>query len=380
MNRHLGVVALFGTLGLTAACGSESTPGGASGTRGCVAQEPADEPALSELAAWADLPTFRPGKYLQITSTDRGTMVFPPMPPGNRDYNNYVCRGQEDVVAGGGAFDPIYVDSPSCPETYVKGLVAVRVEGSGRLARLWATGLDLAMGGPVKDAILRIYVDDEAEPCIELKIGDAKTPPASLQIFAAPFGANSSNNLAWYYPVVFSKKLIISIDNIPNNLTWYQASFVLDERSTVHERATERLPARDRAEALLRSIGAPVADAAPLAPAIAVSLPTDTPVTVATLTGPATVHSFRVRVPDATLAALNMIDVAVTWDADTTPAIAMPLGDLFASAAGMAAHPSSSLPLAITKGSTLFPRLRWEKVRLLRRRASGRPSVISGPA
>ena len=86
-------------------------------------------------------------------------------------------------------------------------------------------------------------------------------------------------------------------------------------------------------------------------PATAVFLPTDTPVTVATLTGPATVHSFRVRVPDATIAALNMIDVAVTWDADTTPAIAMPLGDLFASAAGMADTSTSSLPLAITKAT-----------------------------
>ena len=127
-------------------------------------------------------------------------------------------------------------------------------QGSRRRARRGFGATLAALGdgprprrrGPVKEAIFRIYVDDEPEPCIELKIGDAKTPPASLEIFAAPFGANTSINLAWYYPVVFSKKLIVSIDNIPDNLTWYQASFVLDEQSTVHKRATERLPARTR--------------------------------------------------------------------------------------------------------------------------------------
>ena len=60
------------------------------------------------------------------------------------------------------------------------------------------------------------------------------------------------------------------------------------------------------------------------------------------------VHSFRVRVPSESVANLNNIDVAMTWDADTTPAIAMPLGDLFASEAGLADSPGSSLPLAIT--------------------------------
>ena len=39
--------------------------------------EPADERALAELAAWTDLPTFRTGRYLQVTSTDRGNDVVP---------------------------------------------------------------------------------------------------------------------------------------------------------------------------------------------------------------------------------------------------------------------------------------------------------------
>ena len=82
------------------------------------------------LAAWTDLPTFRTGRYLQVTSTDRGTMLFPARAPGNRDYKNYVCRGQEGVPPGGGASNPIVVDLPSCPESYVKGLVAARVDGT----------------------------------------------------------------------------------------------------------------------------------------------------------------------------------------------------------------------------------------------------------
>jgi hypothetical protein len=204
--------------------------------------------------------------------------------------------------------------------------------------------------------MIRIYVDDQPEPCIEVKSADAKTPPPSLEIFSVPFGANTSNNLAWYYPVVFSKKLIVSIDNVPNNLTWYQASVVLDETPTVHERATARLPARDEAKAVLSSVATPVPDAAPLVPEVSVSLPTGTPVTVATLTGPATVHSLRVRVADAAVAALSMIDIAVTWDDATTPAIDMPLGDLFASEMALADTSTSSLPLSITKagGDTIL--------------------------
>jgi len=358
-------VVFYGIFGLIAACSSTAGtrgPGGAAGAGGTseaggganqpsrrVPAEPADEAALLELAAWTDLPTFRPGRYLQITSTDRETMLFPPVPPGNRDNNNYVCRGQEAVVAAD-PNGPISVDFPTCPETYVKGLVAARVEGSGRLSRIWLGDLDLTAGGAVEDAVIRIYVDDDPTPYIEVTFGDAKTPPATLEIFAPPFGANTDNNLAWYYPVVFSKKFILSIDNVPNNLIWYQANFVLDDQPTKHQRSAERLPARDEAKALLgRTAAGPLPTATPLVPPTSVSLPSNLPTTVATLTGPATVHSFRVRVPDTAVTTLNAIDIAVTWDAETTPAIAMSLGDLFSSAAGMADKPSASLALALTR-------------------------------
>ena len=332
-------------LGVAAAlsCGGDK-PGAAAGQRCSV--EPADEAALLGLASWTDLPTFHAGTRLHITSTDRGGMLFPPQAPDNRDYNNFVCPGQVAT-----AIDPTYsFDMPTCPESYVKGFVGARVEGSGRLARLWATGAD-ATSAPLEDAIVRIYVDDEPEPCIELTLADAKMPPATLDIFAVPFGENTDNNLAWYYPVVFSKKLIFSIDNIPHDFTWYQADFVVDEQPTQHQRAPGRLPARDEAKALLGSVGAPVPQATPLVPDTAVTLPTDVPITVANLTGPSVVHSFRVRVPDAAVATLNQIDVAVTWDGAPSPAIAMTLGDLFATSLGMADTPTSSLSLAISKAN-----------------------------
>jgi hypothetical protein len=320
MNNLVMGLAMWLTLDLLSACSSNSGTtvgtGGATGVGGandtggtsstggasdasagsdagdasarCLAEEPADMASLVALSAWTDLPTLRSGKYVQVTSTDRETMVFPTMPPGHHDFNNYDCRGQESVVPGGGDTGPLFIDSPACPEDYVKGLVAARFEGSGHLVRFWATGLDSARLS-VSDAILRLYVDDQPEPCIEVKIGDAKTPPASLDIFAFPFGANTSNNLAWYYPVAFSKKLVISIDNVPNNLTWYQASVVLDEMPTVHERATAKLPARDMAKAVLNSVASPVPHAIPLAAETAFSLPSNTTVTVVTLSGPATV-------------------------------------------------------------------------------------------
>jgi hypothetical protein len=377
MNERLGTLQGVSVLGWLAACspangtaagagGSTDTAGasdivagsmtgGASDTTGragagdmparCSAEEPADESSLQALADWTNLPTLRSGRYVLVTSTDREAMVYPPMPPGNRDFNNYVCRGVEKLPAGSIDVGTLFVDSDDCPEKYVEGVVAARFEGSGRLARLWATGVDAA-GQAIRDGILRIYVDDQPEPCVEVSLGDAKEPPASLEIFAAPFGANTYNNLAWYYPVVFSRKLIVSFDNIPNDLVWYQAGVVLDETPTLHERATARLPARDDAMALLNSGATPVPEAAPLVPEALLYLPTDTPVALATLTGPATIHSFRVRVPD----------LAVSWDDATTPAIALPLAGLFASELGLADTETSSLPLLISKngGDTLL--------------------------
>lgn len=50
-----------------------------------------------------------------------------------------------------------------------------------------------------------IYVDDQHDPCIEASVGDLKTSLPTMELFQAPFGANTDNNVAWYYPVVFSK-------------------------------------------------------------------------------------------------------------------------------------------------------------------------------
>jgi hypothetical protein len=305
----------------------------------CTALEPADEPALAQLADWFALPSFRPGKYLQVSSTDRGALP-------EVDANNYVCPGT-GVAAVPDAGAPPLFDQPACAESYVKGYVAARVEGSGRLARFWLTGMDLGAGGLVSTAVLRIYVDDEEEPCISLKVGEAKRPPAALEIFAAPFGANLETNLAWYYPVVFSKKLIVTLD-VPNNVTWYQADFVMDEQPTTHARAQARLSARDGAKAQLGGAAPAVAGAAPLTFADPLALATGVPVTT-TLVGAATITSFRVRVPTASLSALSQIAAAITWDDAATPAVAMSLADLFAVGQGLSDAPSSSLALAITK-------------------------------
>jgi len=76
---------------LLMACGAWSCTSGASKQASRCDVEPADEAGLEQLAAWAERPTFRAGKYVHVTSTDREAMVFPPPAPGNRDYNNYVC-------------------------------------------------------------------------------------------------------------------------------------------------------------------------------------------------------------------------------------------------------------------------------------------------
>src|SRR5262245_48319741 len=62
--------------------------------------ELADDDALAAMNDWLALPSLGPGRYLQQSSADRATgepVEIPLWDHGNRDFNNFVCRGAQAV-------------------------------------------------------------------------------------------------------------------------------------------------------------------------------------------------------------------------------------------------------------------------------------------
>jgi len=291
-----------------------------------VPAEPADPAALALLGDWSGLPIFRRGRYRQQSSEDRSTGVAVPLElwaNGNKDMNNFVCAGDG---AEGPRDDPAFVlDLERCPEPYVKGFVMARFEGSGRLARLWLTASSLRRPRLGPSEVVRIYVDDGRAPVVRVLLDELVEGRAG-EIFAAPFGAGSGRYLAWYYPVVFGKKLIVTLDRLgPRDLYFHQTAVVLDDPPVPRRAAPARLPARDQVIGLLRS--APPARGTARSPK-PISLPARQSATVLDIAGPATIVSTRLRLARAHLGRLDGALLTLRWDGQE-PAAAVPLSYLF---------------------------------------------------
>lgn len=309
-----------------------------------VPEETASELALARLADWRGLPVPRSGRYLQQSSHERSGS--PPasvslLQKGNRDLNNFVCRSADAEMATS-LVEP-WFDLESCPEDWVKGLVMARVEGSGMLTRLQLTQLSLR-AAPADEEILRVYVDGAHRPLIQLPLASVLDGSAG-EIFAPPFGRGSPHHLAWYYPIRFDERLIVSLDRVgPLDLVYYQADFVLDEEHGPAGKA--RRPERDAAKSLLDAQD-PAGELASLASKQGASLSPSSELELASLSGPATVHAFELRIAESDLPLLEGVTLRVHWDSEPTPAIELPLSFWFASA--LARPTRSSLALASTK-------------------------------
>lgn len=346
----LGVIA--GTCGLFA-CGSSSSPeenAGGAATLVCPdadgsAAELADAEALASLSDWRSTPVLRDTVYRQASSTelvDSETSVSL-LKNQNRDMNNFICASDDAQYAGG--IVPLTFQRERCEDDYVKGVVMAREEGSGYLGRLWLTRA-LSLGGE----ILRIYVDDEREPLVEFGV-DAIQDGSAGEMFAAPFGAESGSHVAWYYPVVFSKRLIITADVLTvNELFYFQTDVVLDAEERTRTRACSRLGQRDLALDTLKATAAgPLADASSVA---VVALFDDQNVVleageardVVNVAGPATIDSVLVTVAEGDIADLDELWLTIRWDDKTpTAAVNLPLSELFAASLDAPTHGSLAL-------------------------------------
>jgi len=330
--RMRGVLTLLaGLTGCT--CDSSSQ-----GPLAVLPPELADEESLALLCDWRALPVFRDGRYLQQSSEDRATGETPRIAlwdNGNRDFNNFVCRGaQASAPPSKVAF---VFDLEACPETYVEGLVLSRFEGSGRLARLWLTAASIRRVAPDAE-LIRVYIDDEQSPRIQAPL--AEMLAGKSELFGPPFGAQSERYLAWYYPVVFGKKLIISIDKTgADDLYFHQTDVVLDASPVGRKAAPARLAKRDEA----RSIALPAAESERQSEMRLVGGEAQT----IEIEGPATIVNAKLRVEREELAALADVRLRVSWDDAPEPAIDLPLADFYAAWDEPVERPSLALSSAI---------------------------------
>ena len=328
-------------------CGGEDLLFGGPGPPAGPRAELADERALAALSAFRAMPVLGEGRTRETGSQDRGTGAPVPVPllgNSNRDMNNFVCASADATIAEAQLM-PFTFDETACPERYVRGAVLARFEGAGALVRLWLTMLSIRSGGVADEEVLRIYIDDAPAPVVEAKLAAILDGTAG-EMFAPPFSTGAGDHLAWYYPVVFARKLVIALDQLgPLDLYYHQATAVLDPPGTTRGAAPERLPARDAAIAALRATeDGPIPGGQALLEERVVTLPPGAPTLIADLPGPATIDELRLVAPIDAIPSLADVDVSVVWDGAASPAMALPLAELFAAA--LAPPAGASLPLS----------------------------------
>ncbi len=311
-----------------------------------IAVEPADEAALARLADLGALPIPTAERLAQVGSEDRNggpPYVSSLFERGNRDMSHFVCLGELSDVREPNVL-PFRYDLPACPEPYVRGAVIARFEGTGALVRLWATFVS-ARGGPLDRERLRIYVDDETDPVIDVSVRAAMDGTAS-PIFAPPFGAAAPDHLAWYYPVVFSRRIVVALDGLgPVDLVWHQVDVRLDAEPSDRHRASMVLPGREAARASLERAGSPIGELRTYEGTAAAGARVD----ALTFVGGGTIRELRARA--ASRDALEDVSVAITWDGQSTSALELPLLELFGAALDAPPTDMSSVVRSATDAS-----------------------------
>lgn len=289
--------------------------------------EVADANALRRMSDWRKLPELgEVHAYTQQTSYDRGTTdtSYPLSNHGNRDFNNFICKSRNAEVSATQQ-TPFKYDLPECPESYVRGVVVSRFEGAGHMVRMWM-GMQSLLVAPADDEMLRIYVDDDPRPRIDVPLAEAFDGRAG-EIFAPPFGAGSASRLAWYYPVSFRKKLIVAIDRLGEYDAIYYHCDVVSDHPSDAPLPSARLPERELAQQQLAAVFRPAGTRDLLKEPVAVALSSGA-VRELRLDGPATIHELKVRVKESAVATLNQVRARLTWDDASAPAIDVSLADL----------------------------------------------------
>ena len=104
------------------------------------------------------------------------------------------------------------------------------VEGPGIIQHFWCT-FDPKFS---RDVVLRMYWDNEADPSVEVPVGDFFCNPYATRanILSMPINVNPSGGFNCFFPMPFRKRARVSVENIsPNDLPhfFYTINYLLTE-------------------------------------------------------------------------------------------------------------------------------------------------------
>lgn len=310
----------------------DCNPSPTSGSTLSLPDELADERALALFAGPAALAHFNGGQYTLQSSGDASS---------NNDFNRFVCAGQDATAS-------LARGVPQCSEPFVRGLVLARFEGSGHMARLWLTSSDFARGR-TSDAALLLYIDDNSAPRATIPLKDLYPSDSASEIVGPPFntGGPASQAIAWHYPVVFNRSLVVALDGAVDGARYFhQTAVVLDSVPSRRYVPGARLAARGDAITTLReprSPGSSLERTVTIAPGSGSELE---------LSAPGTVTNWTLELSKDDLEALDEVRLQVRWDEEAEPSIDLPLLELFMSALGARVEGTSSPSLTLAQPSS----------------------------
>ncbi len=302
------------------ACGSPSSNPSLERT---IPDEASDASSLLVVSDWQALPHRSSSRYEQQSSFDS-------QGDKQHDSNNFICRGPTT---------PALNNVPECPaDLRVRGAVMARFEGSGRLARLWLTATSLRKRWSSNEVLL-FYVDDESSPRLAIPLSELLRGEGS-EMFGGPFGAARPLYAAWYYPVVFASKLVVTLHTInEHNYYFYHVAAVLDDPPIPRKAGSTRLAERDAA----LTVDSKAIDSLLANETLALN-PGDAH--KVTLSGPATITRFGLELSSAMLVAARDVLLRIQWDDAPNAAVDLPLADFFASSHGSPEHSSLALQVS----------------------------------
>ena len=296
--------------------------------------ETSDEETLSQLFNYEEIPIFKDDIYVFQSSSMRkeyprifydfihnyleqnNVLFF----KGNLDANNFICKSINSNISLWKISLPLF-DLKECPETYIKGVVLSRFEGSGKMIRFWFTQATIGM---VDDEVLRIYVDENQDPFIQIPL--KKLYDGSLgEIFSAPFGAQASQYILWYYPVVFSSKLILTLDNIgPIDHYYHQTNVKLDSMKKKRIVPDTKLEIREKVKSFIFNYNSKTYNEF-----INYEYNSNEKIEKYNLNGSYTIHQLELEFDKEDISNLSNSILSINWDNSEKEAINLSLKDLF---------------------------------------------------
>jgi hypothetical protein len=231
------------------------------------------------------------------------------------------------------------------------GLVIAEVEGPGALTRIWTPT-------PI-DAPIEFFIDGEPRPRIRLPFSalfSGKQAP-----FTGPLVGQGLGGYYSYVPIEFARSIKVVV-RAPK-LQFYQINYALYSPGT-RVRSGAGSPPGDLQT---KPLGAPVAADVELPPGRAVTL-------FESGTG-GRITSLRLRPASALAGDVRDIDIRMTWDGAATPAVEIPVSELFGFSFGQPSARSLLLGTADDTGyfNLPMPYASGAKVELVSRRSGGPP-------